>query len=152
MGLRGRGRLTNKYERTKIITAIENSKSSGARQSSVCAALGFCARTLQRWKLSVNNEDGRINNSTIPANKLSEFEVQRILNISIEDRFSNLPPKKIVPKLADEGIYIASESSFYRILKAANQLKHRSKSRASRNIIKPKNWWQLRQTKYIHGI
>lgn len=40
--------------------------------------------------------------------------------------------------LADEGIYIASESSFYRILKAASQLKHRSKARASRNIIKPK--------------
>ena len=39
--------------------------------------------------------------------------------------------------LADEGIYIASESSFYRTLKAANQLKHRKKSRAARKIIKP---------------
>ncbi|HFS3073752.1 TPA: transposase [Escherichia coli] len=32
----------------------------------------------------------------------------------------------IVPTLADRGIYIASESSFYRVLKSANQLKKRS--------------------------
>ena len=53
-----------------------------------------------------------------------------------EDIFSNLPPKKIVPKLADEGIYIASESSFYRVLKAADQLKHRNKSKQPRKVIK----------------
>lgn len=33
----------------------------------------------------------------------------------------------IVPTLADRGIYIASESSFYRVLKSANQLKKRSR-------------------------
>jgi len=41
--------------------------------------------------------------------------------------------------LADEGIYLASESSFYRILKSANQLKHRNKSRVARKVIKPKS-------------
>ena len=111
---------------------------AGARQANICEVLGVCLRTWQRWKSSENTEDLRVHNNPIPANKLSEFEVQRILKISNEKRFANLPPKKIVPKLADEGTYIASESSFYRILKAANQLKHRSKSRASRNIIKPK--------------
>jgi transposase InsO family protein len=34
-----------------------------------------------------------------------------------------------VPKLADEGIYIASESSFYRVLKSAKQLTRRGKQR-----------------------
>ena len=110
---------------------------AGARQTKICEVLGVAVRTWQRWKSSKNIEDQRIYNNAIPANKLSEFEVQRILKIANEEKFANLPPKKIVPMLADEGTYIASESSFYRILKAANQLKHRSKSRSGRKVIKP---------------
>ena len=110
---------------------------AGARQTKICEVLGVSLRTWQRWKISENIEDQRVNNKATPANKLSEFEVQRILKVSNEERFANLPPKKIVPMLADEGIYIASESSFYRILKAENQLKHRNKARAARKVIKP---------------
>ena len=43
-----------------------------------------------------------------------------------------------MPKLADAGRYIASESSFYRVLKAAQQLSHRNKSKPRRSVIKPK--------------
>lgn len=39
--------------------------------------------------------------------------------------------------MADKGIYIASESSFYRILKALGQLTHRLASKPKRNINKP---------------
>jgi transposase InsO family protein len=72
-----------------------------------------------------------------PPNKLSEFERVLVLKHANSPEFCDLPPKKIVPMLADKGIYIASESSFYRILKAENQLKHRSKSRPPRNVPKP---------------
>jgi len=37
--------------------------------------------------------------------------------------------KQIVPRLADQGRYIASESSVYRILREQGQLKHREASR-----------------------
>lgn len=111
---------------------------AGARQAKICEVLGVALRTWQRWKNSKNTEDQRVYNNSIPANKLSDLEVQRILTIANEKRFANLPPKKIVPKLADEGIYIASESSFYRVLKAANQLKHRNKTRVKRKIVKPR--------------
>jgi putative transposase len=40
-----------------------------------------------------------------------------------------LPPCKIVPRLADEGRYIASESTFYRVLRAEKQMAHRQRSR-----------------------
>lgn len=43
-------------------------------------------------------------------------------------KFCDLPPTQIVPMLADEGIYLASESTIYRILRARNQIKHRQKS------------------------
>lgn len=38
------------------------------------------------------------------------------------------PPSQIVPALADEGIYIASESSFYRVMHEASQICHRGRS------------------------
>lgn len=116
---------------------IEKAMRAGVRQAKICEVLGVCLRTWQRWKISDNSEDMRIHNHRAPANKLSELEVARILKVSNEKQFANLPPNKIVPKLADEGIYIASESSFYRVLKSDNQLKHRSNSKAPRNIIKP---------------
>ena len=40
--------------------------------------------------------------------------------------------------LADQGVYIASESSFYRVLKAENQLNHRQRSIPTRHIKKPR--------------
>lgn len=54
------------------------------------------------------------------------------------DEFADLPPSQIVPRLADQGIYLASESTFYRILKAAQQLKHRRSERPSQPRTKPK--------------
>lgn len=65
-----------------------------------------------------------------PANKLSEEEQQRILSTCNSARYESLPPSQIVPSLMDEGLYLASESSFYRILKANNQLNHRGQSLA----------------------
>ncbi|MBJ7275781.1 transposase [Marinobacter salarius] len=65
-----------------------------------------------------------------PANRLSEVERQRILSTCNSARYESLPPSQIVPSLMDEGLYLASESSFYRILKAHNQLNHRGQSLA----------------------
>lgn len=47
--------------------------------------------------------------------------------------YRDLPPCKIVPLLADAGQYIASESTFYRILQAENQLTHRQASRTAKH-------------------
>lgn len=43
-----------------------------------------------------------------------------------------------MPKPADDGRYRASESSFYRVLKAAHPLSHRQKAKPARTVIKPK--------------
>lgn len=52
-----------------------------------------------------------------------------IIEVSNSPLYQDLCPWKIVAKLADSGRYLASESSFYRVLKEADLLKHRSKSR-----------------------
>ena len=43
-----------------------------------------------------------------------------------------------MPRLADQGCYVASESSFYRVLRAANQIKHRGATRPTLARNKPK--------------
>ena len=60
-----------------------------------------------------------------PNNRLSTLERQRLLAIANSAEFRHLPPSQIVPRLADRGQYVASESTFNRILKAEHQLRHR---------------------------
>ena len=72
-----------------------------------------------------------------PGNKLSPDERQQILDTVNEKRFASMPPCQIVPALADEGRYIASESSFYRILREEKMQNHRGRSQESGKHGKP---------------
>lgn len=65
-----------------------------------------------------------------PANKLSDEEQKTIVDLCNQSAFVDLPPTQIVPALMDQGVYVASESSFYRVLKKNGKLHHRGKSRA----------------------
>lgn len=114
--------------------SIQEAVESGARRAEAAAAVGLCARTLERWQSSNGGEDRRQGPKTSPSNKLSNRERRTLLQIANSPEFRDLAPTQIVPRLADLGIYKASESTFYRVLKAEGQLSHRSaaKPRASR--------------------
>lgn len=124
-------------ERKNIINLIGDAQVSGARQSKACEVIGISAKTIQRWSQPDNVRDSRLDANHEPSNKLTALERQRIIKVANEPAYADLPPNKIVPKLADKGIYIASESSFYRVLKAENQLNHRQKSKPTRQAKKP---------------
>jgi len=124
-------------ERAEIIMLTEEARMSGARQSQACKIIGISSRTLQRWQQD-NAHDGRIDVKHAPANKLTKMERQRIIRTANKSEYADLPPGKIVPKLADEGVYIASEATFYRVLKEANQLQHRQKAKPDRQVKKPR--------------
>jgi putative transposase len=115
-----------------MITWIDEACAAGARLSKACEVLTLSPRTLQRW--GENGEvkaDGRkqAGANRCPANKLSEQERQQILEVANAPEFAHLPPTMIVPTLADQGQYLASESSFYRILREADQLAKRGKAK-----------------------
>jgi transposase InsO family protein len=112
-----------------IIALIDKAVESGARLKKAAAMMGLSARTIIRWRHHGGGQDQRKGPSTAPANKLSEQERQEILDVSNSASFRELPPKQIVPKLADQGVYIASESSFYRVLKEHKMLTHRQSSK-----------------------
>jgi transposase InsO family protein len=126
------------HERTKVMALIEKARDAGAKQSSACDIIGISPKTLQRWSQSDSLQDGRIEAKRSPSNKLTELEYQRVIKVANEPKYANLSPSKIVPKLADSGLYIASESTFYRILSAEKQLQHRQKVKPVNQVKKPK--------------
>lgn len=126
-------------ERKDIIRLVADAQTSGARQSKACDLIGISAKTIQRWLLPDNVHDGRLDAQHEPANKLAAWERQRIIKVANEPEYANLPPNKLVPKLADEGRYLASESTFYRVLKEEGQLSHRQKAKPTRQVKKPKS-------------
>ena len=105
---------------------------SGCRLEKACEELGLSLRTFQRWVRNGDEvrADGRTTNErTAPRNKLSEAERQQILEVANSAEFASLPPSQIVPSLADRGVYLASESSVYRVLRSASQQHHRGRAR-----------------------
>jgi putative transposase len=116
-----------------IVSLIDEAVRSGARLRSACRELGLSARTIQRWRGHDGGEDGRHGPRTVPANKLSAEERQKILEIVNSPEFRDLSPNQIVPRLADQQIYLASEATMYRILREEKQLAHRERSRPRRS-------------------
>lgn len=121
---------------------IVEASQSGARRAQACAEVGLTLRTLQRW-----TEDGEVKVDArtttvrpVPSNKLSEAEQHAILATCNRADNAHLPPSQIVPKLADEGIYLASESTFYRVLKAHDQGHRRGRAQPPRQRTPPTSY------------
>ena len=122
--------ISTPHRRTAI-DLIADAVTAGARCFKACAELEISDRTLRRW-----TRDGQVHVDQRPlvprpepANKLSEAERAAVLNVCNSTEFASFPPSQIVPKLADRGQYLASESSFYRILHADGQQHHRGRAK-----------------------
>lgn len=115
-----------------MISLIDEACAAGARLSKACLVLNVAHRTVQRWRQGENVQaDGRRDAGKLrtPANKLSPTERARVLAVVNSAEFSSLPPCQIVPALADQGTYLASESTIYRLLNQHNLLAHRGKTK-----------------------
>ncbi len=130
LGRKG-GRLITYLDRNNYCELIDEAVQNGAKQKLACELVGISARTYQRWNQGEElSEDQRIYNDAPVHNKLSEAVRQEILGVINRPEYSMLTPHQIVPTLLDLGQYIASESTFYRIMRAHNQLNHRGKETA----------------------
>ena len=120
-------------DRRQMAALIQEAHGNGARLQQACEAVGITVRTLQRWQ----DDEGLIKPDArpeavrpTPGHALSEAERAEVLRVANEPRFADLPPARIVPALADEGRYLASESTFCRLLRAHGQNAHRGRARA----------------------
>ena len=111
-------------------TLIADAVLSGARAHEACALLGVSGRTLERWRAG-HAEDAREGPGRSPPNKLTDAERRLVLATVNGAAFRDLSPNQIVPRLADDGRYLASESTIYRILRAEMQLQHRGRAKAA---------------------
>lgn len=112
-----------------MLALVDEATGAGARLEKAAEHLGVSARTLQRWSDANGGEDGRRGPLTEPANKLSTAERDQVVEIANSSEYRDLSPKQIVPRLADEGVYVASESTVYRVLREQDQMAHRERSR-----------------------
>ena len=112
-----------------ILDLVAEAVRDGARQARACEVVGVDLRTLERWRLSGAEEDRRRGPRTEPGNKLTPAERARVIEVANAPEHRDLSPKQIVPRLADQGRYLASESTIYRILRQAKLLGHRQRSR-----------------------
>jgi transposase InsO family protein len=113
-----------------MLSAIDETVAAGARQSEACALVGLSARTLQRWRKQPGGDDRREGPRHTPANALSPQETAQVLSVMTSPRYAAVPPKQLVPQLADEGLYLASESTLYRLRRRHGLSRHtRSASR-----------------------
>ena len=132
-------------DRQVAIGLIAEAVCAGARRHKACAVLDITVRTLQRWEAAQGTgvlEDQRkaAGAYRTPGNKLSEAEKERILEICNQPEYASLPPSQIVPLLADRSVYVASESTFYRVLRASDQVQRRGKAALPKDVARPQGY------------
>ena len=133
-------------DRQMAIDLVEEAVDAGARRFKACEVLEIDVSTLQRWNKTLTEEKRLVDqrkaaaSERTPTNKLSDEEREAILSVCSKPEFQSLPPSQIVPRLADNGEYIASESSFYRVLREADQAHRRGRAQAQRTVAKPEGF------------
>lgn len=123
--------MTRLEDRQTLAGHIAQARADGARLRPACALAGIDVRTLRRWTAGAGLARGDRRpdaDRPVPSHALSEAERAKIVAVCNEPRFAETPPARIVPTLADEGIYIASEASFHRVLRAHGQMNRRGRA------------------------
>jgi putative transposase len=132
--------MTRPEDRQTLVHLVAEARAGGSRQAQACALAGIDPRTIQRWRKNDGLSRGDRRPDAIrpaPSHALTEEERERIVEVANEARFAETPPARIVPVLADEGVYIASESSFHRVLRAHGQMNRRGRARPPRRSRPP---------------
>jgi putative transposase len=131
--------MTSLPERHQFVNWFTEAVAAGARKALVCLEMGLTLRTLQRWtQRDTLSADARTTTlRPVPSNALSEDERNAILAACNRPEYAHLPPSQLVPRLADQGCYLGSEATFYRVLRAADQQHRRGRNQAPRKRARP---------------
>lgn len=128
-------------DRGLVVALLEEGMSRGASAKAIANLFGLATRTLRRWGLMIRaqgfSRDQRMGSSRHVVHRFSEEERQLVLSTVNDPRFADLTPSQIVATLAEEGVYIGSESTMYRIMRQEGLLNHRGRSRPPREPREP---------------
>ena len=94
-----------------MLSAIAEAQGDGARLAQACRVVCLSMRTIERWRNEPERGDGLRGPHHRPHNALSPAEEGQVVSVLTSSRYAGLSPKQLVPQLADEGLYLASEST-----------------------------------------
>jgi len=114
--------------RKLAVELIQEANTNGARIWKACEALEISVSTFERWR-SGKYSDQRKGATKLVPRKLTKEEKEKIINISCNEEYKDCNPYKIHASLLDKGVYIASTSSFYRVLRESGLIHHRGNTR-----------------------
>lgn len=109
--LGGRGRRHERAEREVILDRAAQAQASGARLNPAYGLLEISARTNERWRADPQAGNRCCGNHRRPSNALSPAEEAQLVTVLTSSRYSGLSPKQLVAQLADEELYLSSEST-----------------------------------------
>lgn len=131
-----RGRLIAEESREMAVTLINEAQRSGARLWKACEVLEISISTFRRWSAGHLTDRRKGALKQIPR-KFTLEEEQAIVDICCSKNYKDDNPYKIHASLLDEGTYIGSISSFYRVLRRKGLLSHRGNTRPGQIRSKP---------------
>ncbi len=121
-----------------IVGLVDEAVAGGARVEPACEMLGVSDRTVERWRKEPDVEDRRQGPRSTPTHTLTAKERAAIIELATSPKYRNVSIKQLVPLLADDGRYVASESSFYRVLHEEELMAHRGHARPASGKNKPR--------------
>ena len=168
------GRLEQKVEQAALITDVQKNSCDAAghlvacdeRERRICAvlelvsqssclaactALAVSRTSFYRWRRPMVEQP-------VPQRKssraLSSTEAEAVFATLHSERFADQAPPQVYAKLLDEGVYICSSRTMYRLLSQAgeieerrNQLRHPTHQRPELLATAPNQLWNLDITK-----
>ena len=123
-------------DRQKALGLLQEGQREGVSIKAIAALIGICSRTLRRsgvaFKAQGFSQDCRKGSTRHVVHRFREDERKRVIAIINDERFADLTPNQIVAILAEEKIYVGSESTIYRIMRQEGLLNHRGRTHKPR--------------------
>jgi len=119
------------------VELIDEAIDAGARQFKACEVLAISTRTFARWKLGEGSPDRRKGAPKRVPRKLSDAERDKIVCVACSDEYCDQNPYEIVASHLENGIYLGSPSTIYRVLRAQNLVHYRGEAHARHSSSRP---------------
>ena len=112
-----RTRTTTPTRRTRSDPLARSPRRSARRASGASVSESSASRLgpSSAGAIDPDGDDRRCGPHRRPRNALSPPRRHRSSAVLTSSRYAGLSPKQLVPQLADEGLYLASESTMYRV-------------------------------------
>jgi len=104
-------------------------------ERAACSLLGLSRATVRRWRAPVAASP--TSRKRFSHRRLTDAERQAILDAAHSARFADLSAREIYATLLDEGVYLGSISTLYRVLQGAGETRERRRQATHPARVKP---------------